>query len=952
MQLTDYHARYYAWELTRLRRGGNVDRIAQSLFDASVDLNPHQIDAALFAIQNPLSKGVMLADEVGLGKTIEAALVLSQYWAERRRRLLVICPASLRKQWAQELAEKFHLPSQILDARTWQQLRSGGVYNPFDQDTISIISIHYAVRMEKELRQIPWDVAVIDEAHKLRNAHRDSHRSGQSLKRSLAGVRKVLLTATPLQNSLLEVYGLSTLIDPLLFGDAVSFRSQFMRGEGDITGLRHRLRDFSQRTLRRQVLEYVQYTERKPITVPFEPSKEEQRLYDLVSGYLQREGSYGIPSRQRHLVGLILRKLLASSTSAVLATLQAILARLEKLESAQETDDSWFQRFVADQDLEEEYLEALEEEDDNEPAAPAIPVDRERLRGEIAEIEQFIQIARHIHEDAKSHALLSALNIGFTAMAENGAARKAVVFTESRRTQDYLVRFLQAHGHAGKVVAFSGTNNSPEVSGLYQRWLKAHAGSDRITGSAAVDRRTAIIDYFREEGEIMVATEAAAEGVNLQFCSLVVNYDLPWNPQRVEQRIGRCHRYGQKHDVVVINFLNQYNAADRRVLELLSEKLHLFDGVFGASDEVLGRIESGVDFERRIAAIYDSCRTTEQIDAAFQSLRAELEDSISRRMQETEQKLLENFDARIHELLRIRRQKAEENLDRIGQLFWRLSRYILQLRADFDDPRLEFTLKDPPRPNIPQGRYRLIRKGEQAPENAHLYRLRHPLGEFVLEAGRQLETPPVKLRFQLSKHGPKISVLEQLQSRQGWLSLQVLELQSFAVEEHLVFTAVSDAGELLDQEACERLFQLDAELGSAKADAVPEDFLAIAERQVQAALSCALDENDVYFQREREKLDQWADDQIHSAEQQLEDTRTRIKDAKRRARTAQTPAEQKQAQQELKKLERQQRVQRQNIFEMEDQIEARRDKLIEALEQRLNQKSLVHPLFKLRWELA
>ncbi|WP_442682951.1 DEAD/DEAH box helicase [Stenotrophomonas sp. JC08] len=234
IETTDIQAKYFAWELTRRRRGGDLDRIGQALFDAAVDLNPHQIEAALFALQNPLSKGVLLADEVGLGKTIEAALVLGQYWAERRRRLLVVCPASLRKQWAAELAEKFHLPTQVLDTRTMAQARRDGIYNPLDQDVISIVSFGFAARMERAIGAIRWDLAVIDEAHKLRNAYRESHRTGQAIKRGLAGVRKVLLTATPLQNSLLELYGLSTIIDDHLFGDRVSFRTRFMRGDAAI----------------------------------------------------------------------------------------------------------------------------------------------------------------------------------------------------------------------------------------------------------------------------------------------------------------------------------------------------------------------------------------------------------------------------------------------------------------------------------------------------------------------------------------------------------------------------------------------------------------------------------------------------------------------------------------------------------------------------------------------
>ena len=203
MRITDYHAKYFAHELTRQRRGGAVDRISQSLFDASVDLNPHQIDAALFVLSNPLVKGVVLADEVGLGKTIEAALVLSQYWAERRRRLIVVCPAALRKQWANELAEKFHLPSQVLDAKTWTEQRKAGVADPFDQASITVISYNFAARMADKLRLIPWDLVVFDEAHKLRNAHRDSHRTGQAIKQAFGACQKLLLTATPLQNSLM-----------------------------------------------------------------------------------------------------------------------------------------------------------------------------------------------------------------------------------------------------------------------------------------------------------------------------------------------------------------------------------------------------------------------------------------------------------------------------------------------------------------------------------------------------------------------------------------------------------------------------------------------------------------------------------------------------------------------------------------------------------------------------
>ena len=194
----------------------------------------------------------------------------------------------------------------------------------------------------------------------------------------------------------------------------------------------------------------------------------------------------------------------------------------------------------------------------------------------------------------------------------------------------------------------------------------------------------------------MIATEAAAEGVNIQFCSAVINYDLPWNPQRIEQRIGRCHRYGQKHDVVVINFINERNEADCRVHELLADKFKLFSGVFGASDDVLGTIESGVDFEKRILGIYQKCRSHEEIEAAFQHLQTEMEETIKTKMDDTRQTLMEHFDEDVHSRLKMRLDDTRASLDRFGRMFWVMTRFLLADRATFDDDKLSFTLQKSP----------------------------------------------------------------------------------------------------------------------------------------------------------------------------------------------------------------------------------------------------------------
>lgn len=955
--LTDYHAKYFAYELTRRRRGSNVDRIGQSLFDASVDLNPHQIDAALYALQNPLNKGVILADEVGLGKTIEAALVMAQLWAERQRRIIVICPAVLRRQWAGELQQKFNLPCQVVDANVWRKQRTKGIVDPFDQPVISVISYPFAVRMAEKLSRIPWNLVVFDEAHHLRNAHRNSHRTGQSVKKTFAGSKKLLLTATPLQNSLLELFGLSTVIDNHLFGDVKSFRKQYMNDGGDLAGLKARVQEFIKRTLRRHVNEYIRYTERRAFTVPFAPTEDELRLYHLVSAYMQRLDTYGVAHRHRHLITLVARKLMASSTSAVIQNLERIIKRLKALQNKSDSEADWFKKMLEDDDFDEEWFgevvedEAGESEDEQNQVTR---IDHEKLQAEIIELEQYVELARRIKVDAKSKALLLALEQGFASMAKVGAARKAVIFTESRRTQNYLLKFLESHGYAGKVIAFSGKNEGLGTKSIYQRWLAEHRDTPRVTGSPAMDRRTALIDYFRSDAEIMIATEAAAEGVNLQFCSMVINYDLPWNPQRVEQRIGRCHRYGQKHDVVVINFLNKKNEADKRVLELLKDKFCLFDGLFGASDEVLGRIESGVDFEKRIAAIYQSCRTEKEIKRAFDALQKELEKSIDRRMDQTRQKLLEHFDEQIHELLKSQHKKAEQQLSRMQRLFWLLTRHRLHRHAHFSRQQFTFELHQPPILDAPQGEYALIQKGREPQEHQHLYRMSHPLGEYVLDSGRRLITPVAQVSFDLGKHPKKVSLLNPWLGKSGWLELNQLALKSFADEEYLVFTAISDCGEVLDSEFCEALFRLQGRVEEPPVSLpaqLGKRLDATVKRQIEARLSKALEENEQYFRRERQKLEDWAEDMLMAAEQALEDVRIKLKQAKREARHAETLEEQKEAEVLVQKHSRLLRRKRQELFDAEDEIEARRDEMIAALDKRMHQQSSTAGLFRIRWRV-
>ncbi|WP_163998350.1 SNF2-related protein [Pyxidicoccus caerfyrddinensis] len=649
--LTPFHERLLAEELLA-KSGDTQQRLAGALAEAKVDLNPHQVEGAMFALDSLSRGGCMLGDEVGLGKTIEAGLVIAQLMAEGKNRILILSPATLRAQWNSELREKFDLDSVLVDGRT---VRATG--NCFDQPFPVICSHPFAANKGALVAEIPWDVVVIDEAHRLRNAHRANNKMGQALKAALAGRPKLLLTATPLQNDIMELFGLMSLLDEQILGPEHAFRSRYRVDEGGgmsesaVAELKERLAPVVQRTLRRQVREYVRYTNRRSIVEDFTPSPEEHDLYEKVSEYLQRSEAAAIEPGKKTLLTLCYRKLLASSTYAIAPTLRRLSENLEKRLQAAKLGQQALAMFEPEEA--KQFVEEGEEWSDDPAKAPNVRV----LEQEVWELRQYADLADSIKVNAKGAALVRGLDRTFGVMRAHSWPEKALIFTESKRTQQYLFNLLSESGYKGKISLLAGDlASTPE-------------------------ERRALVDDFRNKSQILICTEAGAEGLNLQFCNLVVNYDLPWNPQRVEQRIGRCHRYGQQRDVLVINFLNRMNAADARLFELLEKKLNLFDGVFGASDEILGALESGVDFERRILDIYQSCRKPEEINVAFDKLREEMEGRISKRMTEMRSVVLERFDGDVRRRLRGQQDQTKEALAKRQQEARALTSSVLGSRT-------------------------------------------------------------------------------------------------------------------------------------------------------------------------------------------------------------------------------------------------------------------------------
>ena len=959
--ITAYHAKYFAHELTKRCPPDSIEKLAAALSDAQVDLNPHQVEAALFAFRSPFSRGAILADEVGLGKTIEAGLLISQKWAERKRRLLVIVPANLRKQWSQELADKFHLPSAILENRSFNEAIHAGNLNPFQRDGIVLCSYQFARTKEPYLRQTAWDLVVIDEAHRLRNVYKSSSKIATAIKQAVAPFPKVLLTATPLQNSLLELYGLVSIIDDFAFGDLKSFRSRFARlgNDADFAELKERLRPLCKRTLRKQVLQYVKFTNRHALVQEFVPTSEEQRLYDLVSDYLQQPTLYALPASQRQLMTLILRKLLASSTYAISSTLDGLASKLETAATAREAVAALPDELADDlEDLDELADEWDEDENGTTPAERVrlTPEQLTELRQEMAKLREFHALAKSIIKNSKGEVLLTALRRGFSAAAEAqknqlGATiqQKALIFTESRRTQEYLHRVLEQTEFAGKVLLFNGTNNDPKSKEIYHHWLERHAGTDHISGSPSADMRAALVDYFRDEATIMIATEAAAEGINLQFCNLVVNYDLPWNPQRIEQRIGRCHRYGQKFDVVVVNFLNRSNAADLRVYQLLDQKFRLFDGVFGASDEVLGAVESGVDFEKRIATIYQKCRTPEQIQFEFDALQHDLETEIAEGQRDARDKLLNNFDQDMVEKVRI---QSRDYLDRFEDRLWRLTRYLLAPYARFDEGKYSFTLERNPFPGetIHPGPYRM---GKNV-EDANTYRVGHPLAQRLLAQAKSLSVQSGDVIFRYPESGKNITILESLRGNSGWLRCVHVTLTALETEDHLILAGVTDSGEVVDSAQCRRLFDLSGE--EKEALSLPAGIKSTLEdmttRETREFLDSISTKNGMWFETEMDKLDRWAEDRRVSLKAELDELDETIKETKKAARMAPNLPEKLERQRASRQLETKRTDAWKSFDEASREIERQKDSLLDQIGKRLEQQTKEDVLFSIRWQIV
>jgi ERCC4-related helicase len=974
LEIGRFELRLLAEKLTLRRASNDNTKLNQSIGRATVDLNPHQIEASIFAFKSPLSRGAILADEVGLGKTIEAGLIINQLWTEAKRKILILCPASIRKQWEEELLTHFDLQAKVIDGQIFNRLVSSGRKNPLSDKGIIIASLDFGYRKATEIKTTNWDLVVIDEAHRLRNVWKADSKVAKRIKEAISGPNvkgKILLTATPLQNNLMELFGLTSFIDDQALGTHYSFKKKFIAPDEqelvvNLEDLRERLigkinpktgniaGGIITRSLRRQVREYIPYTERTGITVDFEPNDDEWELYQFVSDYLARDDILAVETKQRALMILIYRKILASSSFAIAGTLRSLISQLERKLQLVRASQKLVQTDQAFKDIQEDTDDAFIEETEAEEEQEATKTDTEEISeealiAEINELKKYHDLALKISKNAKGEALVEGLQKIFAEAERKIWPQKVVIFTESRRTQNYLYDLLSRNGYQGQIVLFNGSNDHKDATKAYSDWCKEFPALAK-SGNRSTNIRQALIHDFEKNKKVFIATEAGAEGINLQFCNIVVNYDLPWNPQRIEQRIGRCHRYGQKYDVVVVNFVNRKNAADERLYDLLSKKLRLFDGLFGSSDEILGALGSGIDFEKKVLEIYQTCREPEAIQLAFDNLQKELEGKINDRFIQTRHLVMEHYDDDVRKKLKLRNDQLTTQLSEIDTGIKKIIQTKLSNCLEETDDENIYLIKSLP-PDIQlkiagdivdrKVSFRPISKEERdkGVVKLHLY---HPLvSEIINSIKSEKLTELFSITFQYTKGQHRISLLNDFVGSSGYLFLYKITFEGIETIEYLLPIAIVHFGGkwlTLSKEQTEKLLTITlAENGTVQNYDDDMDYLIKAsfkDRKEELANYLKII-NEEYYDQERERIDLYTEESLMELEDKVDRKKREWHNAKKKLSGAQTHEERVKLRNEIYKLEKEYRRllskrDRENLRSFEE-----KDKKLKQLEDRL-----------------
>lgn len=575
----------------RIKLSHLYDKLS-SLSNSRTRLLPHQIEAT-YLVANALRPRFILADEVGLGKTIEAGLIIKELMFRKGyKKVLVAVPAPLSVQWQQEMRSKFNEEFLILNRKNFYEIAANWNKHP---RIITSIDFVKNPRYADDILKNRWDIVVFDEAHRLRRDYsKVTHAYAFAEKMSERCEALLLLSATPFRGKLEELYYLIRLVDPHLLGPYHSFLQEYvMNVEVDQQAENRKLNDLRSKVskvlLRRRKVEVGGFTKRHARTVRFDLSTEERAFYDETTDYVRRE--YNLALRQKNravsFIMIVFQKLLDSSTQALLRALEKRKTRLEhklfgpaarSVMGADKTEAQLRDLFALDDA--EDPAEEIENLDDEDEQARTL----KDLRKEIMTLGYLIRLGRAVKSDRKLIKMMDTME-----RLKKEGHPKFLIFTQFRTTQDYIAENLK---DKYKVTVFHG--------------------------SLSLLAKEEAIQEFKEDSEVLICTEAGGEGRNLQFANILINYDLPWSPLKIEQRIGRLHRFGQTKDVFIINFATKDTVAER-ILEILEQKIKLFEECIGTPDILLGTLEDENDFQNGLMGFVTGCKSRQELESELEA---------------------------------------------------------------------------------------------------------------------------------------------------------------------------------------------------------------------------------------------------------------------------------------------------------------------------------------------
>ena len=929
----------------RLRRSSEKRRYAASQRLGRIDPNPHQIDAVMFALRRIPEGGCILADEVGLGKTIEAGLVVAQVMAEGAERILIVVPKPLLGQWQDELYTLFGI-SALEAADTGCEITAPGVF---------LVGREYAGSAAGSGRLAaapPFDLCVIDEAHEMFagiykrfdrfGRYEESSGEAQTAHRvrKLIGPAPVLLlTATPIQNSLAELWGLLHYVEPTgtLVGSLPTFKALFCEGQDgrrlvpeQAPELRRRLAEVVQRTLRRQAQEFLDkpFVSRRAELYEYSMSLDEKKLYDDVTNYLLSPSLNAFQGRSRQLLLIGFHRIMASSTAALAKSLQRVADRLRRMRHG--SPDTGRARDIEPltSDLDDDELPVIE--DDPVVERPST------IDDELRQVEDFVRRARSLPHDSKALSLVKVVrSIG----DRRGGNAKLVVFTESLTTQGYLRDLLIEHAglRDNEITLFRGQNESPRARQALRRWQEEvgrHLPAHRLP-SPDIAVRLALVHEFKTRSRVFIATEAGAKGLNLQFCDTIVNYDLPWNPQRIEQRIGRCHRYGQTRDVTVVNFLAKDNETQRLTLEILTQKLDLFGDVLDMSDSVLHEARSkrseelttalGPDFEQQLNRIWERARSIDEVEEELRRLRETMEErrrELERIREHTTGLIETRFDDSVQQVFR---RIADELPATLAALDADLERivtdYLLANRIDHatevhEGRRLIRIPASERLPGALSAGLSVAAGHADALEQVDALHVAHPLVRAAIDDARRRGSGTFAVRFRLTAQAPE--VLKQRRGSRGRLALSRMSYRGFEREDRLVATAVfEDSAVLRPAEAALELLHMQCDDLPAPLDDLAvtvDDLDEVVDEELFFDQAHAAHAEEQAFSRALDQIDQYVEDRLLVLRRGQREISDQLKHAEERRDAALGADARSRAEDRIGRLE-------QELSDADDQIE-------------------------------